>query len=78
MFQKLKELLGLDPIKKQSDAYISRIPEIRAMKRWEPRRLNSRAGWRRGRPWMISCRKLSLWCGRHPNGCWDCAIMMCR
>ena len=28
MFQKLKELLGLDPIKKQSDAYISRIPEI--------------------------------------------------
>ena len=28
MFQKLKELLGLDPIKNQSDAYTRRVADI--------------------------------------------------
>ena len=28
MFQRLKEALGLDPIKNQSDAYIKRVADI--------------------------------------------------
>ena len=28
MFQRLKEALGLDPIKNQTDAYIKRVAEI--------------------------------------------------
>ena len=31
MFQKLKELLGLDPIKNQSDAYTRRVADINTL-----------------------------------------------